>query len=316
MSQSFGEPDSLVGCRNFPCTHHEQGTLNQANTAYALAQKNHWTVLASSGDDGANEALSATGGADLELTPSWPASSPLVLAIGGTQGNPYGGDFGPPPGRHGTFSCAAATNCNTGLEVINGGTSGCTTAFRPGVPSSCVPVGYGGEGAWNEFGSFGIRTSTGGGVSTQYSLPSYQSGLPSKWTTLLGGTVASSGRLNPDVSLNSAIHGGWLAFLGFLGLWAVFGGTSASSPAFAAIIALVNQKHGGPAGFINPAVYALAESGSYSSAFHDINSGENSDTAGFFGVDGFSAGTGYDLTTGWGTPNVANFVSLIQPYLG
>jgi subtilase family serine protease len=315
MTQSFGEADSLVGCHNLACTSREMGTFNQANNAFSLATQNHWTILASSGDDGANEALSQTGGAVVALTPSWPASSPLVLAVGGTEGNPYGGQYGAPPGKGGTNTCPASIQCNTGLELINGGTNGCTTSPRPGFPSSCVPVGYGGEQVWNEFSVFGIRTSSGGGVSTLYALPSYQSSLPSSWTTLFGNTVVSSGRLNPDVSLNSAIQGGWLCYLGFLGRWAVFGGTSASSPAFAAIIALVNQDHGSPAGFINPAIYALAESPNYGSAFHDITLGENSDTAGAFGVDGFSAAPGYDLTTGWGTPDVANFVSLIQRYL-
>jgi len=77
-----------------------------------------------------------------------------------------------------------------------------------------------------------------------------------------------------------------------LGVWGVFGGTSASSPAFAAIIALVNQKHGGPAGFINPAIYSLAESSHYSNAFHDITQGNNADCSGCCGEDAFLAGGG------------------------
>jgi len=339
MTQSFGEADSLVGCKAYPCVHHESGTLNQADTAYRLAMQNHWTVLASSGDDGANEAISETSFADTELTPSWPATNPYVLAVGGTEGSPYGGPGGEflPPAFGGTLtSCGAGDTCNTGLAIINGGVDGCANALRPGTPSSCYSTGYGGEEAWNEFCypapiatcteiTFGVRASTGGGVSKLYSLPSYQAALPSSWTTILGSTVYSTGRLNPDVSFNSAILGGFLVPLGFLPCpasstcpgpdWGVFGGTSAASPAFAAVIALVNEVHGSPAGFINPAVYQLAESANYNKAFHDVTAGDNADCQTLCGEDGFSAASGYDLTTGWGSPDVAQFVTLIQPYL-
>jgi subtilase family serine protease len=309
MSQSFGVPDDLVGCLNFPCTKIDHSIKQTADRTYDLARINGWTVIASSGDNGANEALSAVG--TTELTPSWPASNPLNLAAGGTQGQPYGGDYGAPPGPDGTNSCPANTDCNTGLVVINGGPNGCETATRPGVPTSCTPVRYGGEAAWNEFNVFKIGTSTGGGVSAQYRLASYQSHFPKSFPTLLGSSVKANGRLTPDVSFNSAIQGGALAHLGFLGRWGVFGGTSAASPAWAGIIALLNQAHGGPLGFLNTAIYNLGASSNYHASFHDIILGNNSDTAGNFGVDGFIATPGYDLTTGWGTPDVANFITNI-----
>lgn len=313
MSQSFGEPDDLVGCSTFPCPPQtvDHSIRQTADGIYNLARRNGWTVIASSGDDGANEALSAVG--TIELTPSWPATNPLNLAAGGTQGNPYGGQYGAPTGPGENVTCAANTNCNTGLVIINGGATGCNTALRPGVPTSCTPVGYGGEATWNEFNVFGVRTASGGGVSPHYGLPRYQMGLlPKTVPTVLGATVPTNGRLTPDVSFNSAIDGGFLAFAGFIGAhgrYVVFGGTSAASPAWAGIVALANQSHGGSLGFITTAIYQLAESSSYSTTFHDITAGENSDTAGQFGVDGFSAGTGYDLATGWGTPNVANFIA-------
>lgn len=317
MSQSFGEPDSLVGCSTFPCTTVDPTIKANADKAYAIATANHWTIVTSSGDDGANEALSATGGADLELTPSWPSTNPLNLAVGGTQGSPYGGQYGPPPGPGGTFSCAANTNCNTGLVVINGGPNGCTTAARPGVPSSCIPVGYGGEATWNEFDSIGIRTASGGGVSSLYSRPFYQFGLPSTFPTVLGSSVNANGRLTPDVSFNAAVVGGFLAYLGFLGRWAVFGGTSASAPAWAGIIALINQKVGQPVGFITPLIYLIGHIRPlYQYVFHDITSGNNSDTNGQFGVDGFAASKGYDLATGWGTPNVSHLLQLFGAFGG
>lgn len=352
MSQSFGEPDDLVTCTALDptgtyCAAFDPTLLNLPNTVFQAAEHHHWTVIASSGDDGANEnARVLLSG---ELTPSFPATSPLVLAAGGTQGNPYGGQYGAPPGPGGTESCPAFNFCNIGLVVINGGLNGCGTAARPGEPSSCIPVKYGGEAAWNEFNTFGIGTSTGGGVSALYSRPSYQSGTPDQYTTLLGNTVQATGRTTPDVAFNSAIQGGFLVYLGFLGVWGVFGGTSASSPAWAAIMAILDQAHGGPVGFINPAIYKLGESQSssgfhwFGSAFHDITSGENSDTQGaanpiatYYGLptvcppplnpsptlplsscvlDGFTATHGYDLTTGWGTPNVSLFIFQIQQFL-
>ena len=208
------------------------------------------------------------------------------------------------------MSCAPHSKCNTGLEIVKSGSNGCATAVRPGVPTDCAPFSYGGESAWNEALTIGLGTATGGGISSIYPVPSYQSSLPTSWTTFLGNTVPSTGRLVPDVSFNSAVDGGVLAYLGFLGRWAVFGGTSASSPAWAAIIAILNQKNGGPVGFINPAIYALAEGPHYKHAFHDITAGNNAVCEGLCGEDGFNAGPGYDLTTGWGTPDVASFISM------
>jgi subtilase family serine protease len=319
MSQSFGEADDYVGCLTVDpntgaCTSSDPTIKATADATYQSATRRHWTIIASSGDDGANEDVRENG--TIELTPGWPATNPLNLAAGGTQGQPYGGQYGPPPGAGISFSCPAFTFCNTGLVIINGGLNGCGTAARPGVPSSCVPVAYGGEAAWNEFNSFGVSTSTGGGVSTLYGRPNFQRELPDEFTTLLGAEVPASGRLNPDVSFNSAIHGGVLAFLGFLngGTWAVFGGTSAASPAWAAIIALVNQANGGPVGYITPQIYRLRGMGLGFGfgPIHDITQGNNSDADGQFGVDGFLASPGYDLTTGEGTPNVARFIEVMS----
>jgi subtilase family serine protease len=318
MSQSFGEPDDLATCTaldptNSYCIAYDPTLLNQPNQAFQTAFQHRWTVIASTGDSGANTDATVLG--SVELTPSFPSTSPLVLAAGGTQGNPYGGDYGSFPGPGGTLSCAAGATCDTGLVVVNGGANGCGTAARPGVPTSCYATGYGGEGAWNEWITLGGAASTGGGISSLYSRPSWQVHDASTVTTLLGAQVPVTGRTTPDVSFNSAAQGGFLAYLGFLGVWGVFSGTSASSPAWAGIVALLNQAGHHPAGFVNTAIYKLGAQMSSShgpgssNPFHDITTGNNSVTAGQYGIDGFLATTGYDLTTGWGTPNVSVFLA-------
>lgn len=150
---------------------------------------------------------------------------------------------------------------------------------------------YGGEQVWNEprFGA-----ATGGAPSLLFSVPTYQQNL------------GLTSRTTPDVAYNAAIDGGVLVLDSALGGFFIVGGTSAGSPQWAAIFALANEAAGHSLGFVNPAVYSLAESSSYASGFHDITIGNNQ----LVGTPvGFSATTGYDFATGWGTPNVTNFVS-------
>jgi subtilase family serine protease len=77
-----------------------------------------------------------------------------------------------------------------------------------------------------------------------------------------------------------------------------YGGTSFAAPMWAGYIALVNQQlvaNGQPTiGFINPTIYAQNVTSSYAADFHDITSGTSGS---------YSSTTGYDLVTGWGSPN-------------
>jgi hypothetical protein len=79
------------------------------------------------------------------------------------------------------------------------------------------------------------------------------------------------------------------------------GGTSASAPLWAGFTALVNQQAAlmgkGPVGFANPALYTVAKGSNYSLDFHDVATGNNGS------VTQFPAVTGFDLATGWGSPN-------------
>jgi subtilase family serine protease len=85
-----------------------------------------------------------------------------------------------------------------------------------------------------------------------------------------------------------------------------FGGTSFAAPMWAGYVALANQQlaANGDAtlGFINPTIYAQNITSSYSTDFHDITSGTSGS---------FSAETGYDLVTGWGSPNGIGLINAL-----
>jgi subtilase family serine protease len=92
------------------------------------------------------------------------------------------------------------------------------------------------------------------------------------------------------------------------------GGTSCAAPLWAGFTALVNQQAANnsqpPVGFINPALYVIGNGGNYTSIFHDITTGNNITNQ---SNGRFSAVTGYDLCTGWGTPNSALISALVSP---
>lgn len=272
MSQSFGAGEFGIHGNNVQVT--------QAHKNYVAAQAAGITVLASAGDDGAANAfmvgLKTIIGTVANA--SFPSSDPLVLAVGGTMGNPY------PT----SFSCAVSTVCSTGLVTVSGPCDSLSV-------SNCTPVGYGGEQVWNE-PDFAPGSTTGGAPSLLFALPSYQEGL------------GLTSRTTPDVSYNAAINGGVLVVNSTVvgePTFFIVGGTSAASPQWAAIIALANQSAGHSLGFLNPVIYQLAESGAYASDFHDITVGNNV-MAGT--TVGFGAATGWDDASGWGTPNVAHLV--------
>ena len=260
MSQSFGIPEVFIHANN--------GQVLQAHRNYEAAAAAGITVLASAGDFG------ATFGTTIAMS-NFPASDPLVTAVGGTQGLPY-----IPLGTN--DNCPTGPSCSSGLATFTG-----PCVLGRTIPPNCTPIGYGGEQVWNE-PTFGA--ATGGAPSLLFGVPSYQSGL------------GLTSRTTPDVSYNAAVNGGVLVVIG--GGLGIVGGTSAGSPQWASVFALVNQcraNHGlGSLGFANPTIYSLAGTG-----FHDITVGNNQ----LVGTPvGFNAGPGWDDATGWGTPDVANLV--------
>jgi subtilase family serine protease len=82
------------------------------------------------------------------------------------------------------------------------------------------------------------------------------------------------------------------------------GGTSYAAPQWAGLTAMANQQAvaGGAStlGFLNPALYLIGTGSAFDADFHDITSGSNGK---------FTAVTGYDLVTGWGSPSAVNLIN-------
>jgi kumamolisin len=145
------------------------------------------------------------------------------------------------------------------------------------------------ESAWSPSGDSG---SSGGGVSSVFTKPSWQQGIT---------TLNSSYRMIPDVALNANPNTGYMIY--FNGGWNQVGGTSAAAPEWAAVLALVDQSrlnNGlGLIGLANPDLYSLANG----SVFHDITSGSNG---------AYSCLPGYDMVTGLGSVDVGELVNALS----
>ena len=159
---------------------------------------------------------------------------------------------------------------------------------------------YRGEVAWD----VPPYVATGGGISQHYAEPSYQTAhLPTAMQRQLHGY-----RGVPDIAYNASAGSSVLMYMSFRGTttkgYYNIGGTSEGAPQWAGITAIADQYVHRSLGFLNPALYSLANSLAYARDFHDITQGNN----GLYGVRGYNAGTGWDLLTGWGSPNVTNLV--------
>jgi len=160
------------------------------------------------------------------------------------------------------------------------------------------------ETVWQRGGGVG----SSGGISSYYPIPFWQQGV--NMSTNGGST---SFRNLPDVALTAEN----ILVIADNGVVEPSGGTSCASPLWAAYIALANQQavdNGQtPVGFINPAIYFFAESPLYNSYFHDIVTGNNTNA---IVTNAFLAVPGFDLCTGWGTPNGTNLINRLAPPIG
>jgi hypothetical protein len=316
ISQSYGACEPAIPTAN----------LTTYESWLAQANSQGQTVVLAAGDTGAAdcddsnppETVAVQG-----LAVDYPGSSVYVTDLGGSE---YMGD-------------GTAQNPQTGSSQYwsaNGSNDVLTSA------KSYIP-----EMVWNDT-TFAINPTVGGGLSAGgggasqlWNKPSYQTGVP--------GIPADGKRDVPDISLNASPYhdpylyctqiqtvGGGGAYSSSCqansfrisdpgqsddgGLTAA-GGTSFAAPSFAGMLAVIEQKMNATLGLgnINPALYSLAANGTtYTSAFHDITTGNNEvpcqsgspncPTSGNL-VIGYAAGTGYDQASGLGSVDGNNLAT-------
>ncbi|MGB9076919.1 MAG: protease pro-enzyme activation domain-containing protein [Terracidiphilus sp.] len=280
------------------------------------------TIVAASGDSGSTACYvsptttNPTLPQQEAIAVSYPASSQYATGIGGTE-------------------ITAANDASTNTTYwASQGSSDDITSLKTYIP----------EVVWNDDltavqnGATSLSAG-GGGVSTLYTTtPSWQTGVP--------GIPSTPGRYVPDVSLYASPDlPGFLFCTSDQSDWVgasvngpaqaascnsgfrdsstqdltIAGGTSFSTPIFAGMVAILNQEKGytGGVGLLNKTLYSLAANGTtYTSAFHDVTTGNNacpaslgaSFCAGAAETD-YAAGTGYDLATGLGSVDLGNIAT-------
>jgi subtilase family serine protease len=222
--------------------------LRDLRGAYKLADTDHVTVLAASGDNGATSQKWNMNDLYTKPVVSWPATDPLVTAVGGTQ-----------------------------LDLRANG-----TRRKADV-------------AWN---------GSGGGRSVVFGRPAYQASVSG---------LTGSHRGVPDISMDASCSSDVAIYLTDGG-WTPICGTSLATPLFAGVVAMADQVAGhGKAhdlGLINPALYTMATR--HEPGIVDVVKGNNTQRfdqdGNSYTVNGFVAGPGYDLVSGVGTVNAADFV--------
>jgi subtilase family serine protease len=244
-------------------------SLRALRGAYTDAARHNVTVLAASGDSGAAGVGPDSSTYYLHPVTSWPSTDPLVTAVGGTrlQLTAAGHRSAPDTAWNDTFNKPAQ-------RYMNGG------------DGHAAPL------------------ASGGGRSSVFARPSYQSGVSA---------VVGDHRGVPDISMSASCDGAvdmYQSFRGQRAGWYPNCGTSEATPMFAGVVALADQVAGHPLGPINRALYTM-------SARHDpglVHVAKGNNTVAFqqdgewHTVRGYHARNGYNLVTGLGTIYAPDFV--------
>jgi kumamolisin len=244
------------------------------------------------------------GSVDTAIISAMTTHSPLPTTIGCSWGwtpadpstlNPYfqkmaaqGQNFFAASGDSSTWSASNEAWPADNAYIVSVGGTDLVTASAGGAWKS--------ETAW---------TDSGGGISPDsIPIPSWQqlSGVIN--STNKGSTTLRNG---PDVAANANFTF-YVCADQTTCTANEYGGTSFATPMWAGYVALVNQQlanEGDPTiGFINPTIYQQNITSSYATDFHDITSGTSGS---------FSAEVGYDLVTGWGSPNGVGLINALAP---
>ena len=203
------------------------------------------------------------------------------------------------------FQKMAAQGQNFFVAAGDSGTWSATNTAWPADDDYITSVGGTSLTTSSAAGPWASETAwvdSGGGITPDgFAIPSWQAQAGVINSSNRGSTSLRNG---PDVSANADFtffvcgdQSGCVANS--------YGGTSFSAPMWAGFIALANQQRAnnglGPVGFINPTIYNQNVTSSYATDFHDITSGNNGS---------YSAVTGFDLVTGWGSPKAALIAAL------
>jgi len=278
------------------------------------AAKADITVLASTGDSGTTNEDAAMANMIPYQNASYPASDPLITAVGGTALE-IGWKWTPQGTADDFWTCKLFPN------------SSCVKDFM----AAEVAVNNL-ETVWKEDWAF---AAGGGGLSSIFPGPRYQKNVTATALTAMKGH-----RALPDISMNAAINGGVNIYTSYVApkfdangpTWQNTGGTSCASPEMAALVALSGQTASDVLGkkvgigFLNPILYSLPDSD-----FNDIISASIGDrsqvsidndsiyySADTFkkypkqappvAVPGYFTTAGYDMATGLGTPKAERLV--------
>jgi subtilase family serine protease len=278
-------------------TFNSPGQIYSLRSAYFNAARRGVTVLAASGDDGATDAY---------CDPSSGCANPENV-------------FCCYPTRVTSWPASDPLVTTVGGTQLQLNDQGDRTA-----PDS----------VWNDLSStFGVPGpvwtwgSSGGGLSTVFSRPPFQNGV---------GRIVGDSRGVPDIAMSAACNGAVDFYDSTvppspppLGFWGVVCGTSEASPLFSGIVALADQVAGHSLGYLNPALYAMAQ-GRQPNGIVPISQGNNTFTfcmpadiqsdgscassSDLVTVPGFNANGYYNDATGWGTVNAAAFVPALARF--
>jgi subtilase family serine protease len=159
----------------------------------------------------------------------------------------------------------------------------------------------GAGGAWQSETAW--LDSSGGPADDGFAIPSWQTGVANS-----SNQASTTVRNVPDVAAEANTDN-YLCDQG--SCTGDYGGTSFAAPRWAGFLALVNQQvvanGNATLGFTNPTIYSIGKGASYNVVFHDITSGNNNNGQG----ESYNAVAGYDLVTGWGSPNGQNLINIL-----
>jgi hypothetical protein len=286
-------------------------------------------------DDRAQVVSASIGSCESTTTPAYAATEAAIFAQMAAQGQTVAvatGDSGS-EGCGNTYGSLAVNDPSTQPDVLAvGGTSMLLGQFGTADQyawNNCYQPYFGGSNTPNCAGStpIGINPGAGtGGISTLWSMPAWQKDAgngtvsSSSSGTPCGAPAGSYCREVPDVSALADTMAGYTVYIDHLQYpppiatpltpgWTRDAGTSASTPLWAALLADVNQGCTSTLGMVDPALYRLGAASS--GAFTDITLGNNDYTDTNNGA--YPTTPGYDMSTGWGTPNGGPLAAGLQP---